>query len=138
METRMGMFQPGHRAAEQLLKKKRRNNRVLSKFYDAKYIDSRDGVKKSGSDLSCGRTNRSEPRNGEKNLRIFHGKKVSKGRISVRRQRYPIQPGTVVLYNKRKIAVLGTHGNGTKVLLPTKKDISPKKVTIVYHAGAFV
>ena len=26
----MGMFQPGHRAAEQLLKKKRRNNRLLS------------------------------------------------------------------------------------------------------------
>ena len=134
----MGMFQPGHRAAEQLLKKKRRNNSVLSKFYDAKYIDSRDGIKHSGSELSCGRTNRSEPRNGEQNQRIFHGKKVSKGRISVRRQRYPIQPGTVVLYNKRKIAVLGTHGNGTKVLLPTKKDISPKKVTIVYHAGAFV
>ena len=134
----MGKFQPRHRAAEQLLKKKRRNNRVLSKFYDAKYIDIRDGVKKSGSDLSCGRTNRSEPRNGEKNLRIFHGTKVSKGRITVRRQRYPIQPGTVVLYNKRKIAVLGTHGNGTKILLPTKKDVSPKKVAIVYHAGAFV
>ena len=134
----MGEFQPKHRGREQLLKKKRRNNRVLSKFYDAKYIDSRDGTKHSGSELSCGRTNRSEPRNGEQNLRIFHGKKVSKGRISVRRQRYPIQPGTVVLYNKRKIAVLGTHGNGTKVLLPTKKDVSPKKVTIVYHAGAFV
>ena len=134
----MGEFQPKHRGREQLLKKKRRNNRVLSKFYDAQYIDSRDGTKHSGSELSCGRTNRSEPRNGEKNLRIFHGKKVSKGRISVRRQRYPIQPGTVVLYNKRKIAVLGTHGNGTKVLLPTKKDVSPKKVTIVYHAGAFV
>ena len=134
----MGEFQPKHRGREQLLKKKRRNNRVLSKFYDAKYIDSRDGTKHSGSELSCGRTNRSEPRNGEKNLRIFHSKKVSKGRISVRKQRYPIQPGTVVMYNKRKIAVLGTHGNGTKVLLPTKKDVSPKKVTIVYHAGAFV
>ena len=134
----MGEFQPKHRSREQLLKKKRRNNRVLSRFYDAKYIDSRDGVEKSGSNLSCGRTNRSEPRNGEKNLRIFHGKKVSKGRISVRRQHYLIQPGTVVRYGKQKIAVIGTHGNGTKVRLTTKKNVSPKKVTIVYHAGAFV
>ena len=134
----MGKFQPRHRNRERLLKKKRRNNRVLSKFYDAKYIDIRDGVKKSGSALSCGRTNRSESRNGEKNLRIFHGKKVSKGRIAVRKQRYPIQPGTVILYNKRKIAVLGTHGNGTKILLPSKRDVSPKKVVAIYHAGAFV
>ena len=63
---------------------------------------------------------------------------ILKGRISVRRQCYPIQPGTAALYNKRKIAVLGTHGNETKALLPAKKDVSPKKAAIVYHAGAFV
>ena len=134
----MGMFQPGHRAPEQLLKKKRRNNRVLSKFYDAKYIDSRDGVKKSGSDLSCGRTNRSEPRNGEQNLRIFHGKKVSKGRISVRRQRYPIQPGTQVMYNKHTYVAVGTHNNGRAVVLNLGKSVSVSKLRILHHAGAFV
>ena len=134
----MGMFQPGHRAPEQLLKKKRRNNRVLSKFYDAKYIDSRDGVKKSGSDLSCGRTNRSEPRNGEQNLRIFHGKKVSKGRISVRRQRYPIQPGTQVMYKKHTYVAVGTHNNGRAVVLNLGKSVSVSKLRILHHAGAFV
>ncbi|MDD5848173.1 MAG: RNA-guided endonuclease IscB [Firmicutes bacterium] len=134
----MGMFQPGHRAPEQLLKKKRRNNRVLSKFYDAKYIDSRDGVKKSGSDLSCGRTNRSEPRNGEQNLRIFHGKKVSKGRISVRRQRYPIQPGTQVMYKRHTYVAVGTHNNGTAVVLNSGKSVSVSKLRILHHAGAFV
>ena len=128
----MGMFQPGHRAPEQLLKKKRRNNRVLSKFYDAKYIDSRDGVKKSGSDLSCGRTNRSEPRNGEQNLRIFHGKKVSKGRISVRRQRYQ------VMYKKHTYVAVGTHNNGRAVVLNLGKSVSVSKLRILHHAGAFV
>ena len=134
----MGMFQPGHRAAEQLLKKKRRNNRVLSKFYDAKYIDSRDGTKHSGSELSCGRTNRSEPRNGEQNLRIFHGKKVSKGRISVRRQRYPIQPGTQVMYKKHTYVAVGTHNNGRAVVLNLGKSVSVSKLRILHHAGAFV
>ena len=134
----MGMFQPGHRAPEQLLKKKRRNNRVLSKFYDAKYIDSRDGTKHSGSELSCGRTNRSEPRNGEQNLRIFHGKKVSKGRISVRRQRYPIQPGTQVMYKKHTYVAVGTHNNGRVVALNLGKSVSVSKLRILHHAGSFV
>ena len=44
----------------------------------------------------------------------------------------------VIAGHKRKIAVPGTHGSGTKVLLPTKKDVSLKMVTIVYHAEAFV
>jgi hypothetical protein len=127
-----------HRATEQLLKKKRRNNRVLSKFYDAKYIDIGDGVKKSGSDLSCGRTNRSEPRNGKKNFRIFRGKKVSKGRIAVRKQRYPIQPGTQVMYKKHTYVAVGTHNNGTAVVLNSGKSVSVSKLRILHHAGAFV
>jgi hypothetical protein len=109
-----------------------------TRFYDAKYIDSRDGVKKSGSDLSCGRTNRSEPRNGEQNLRIFHGKKVSKGRISVRRQRYPIQPGTQVMYKKHTYVAVGTHNNGRAVVLNLGKSVSVSKLRILHHAGAFV
>ena len=134
----MGAFQPVHRATEQLLKKKRRNNRVLSKFYDAKYIDIGDGVKKSGSDLSCGRTNRSEPRNGKKNFRIFRGKKVSKGRIAVRKQRYPIQPGTQVMYKKHTYVAVGTHNNGTAVVLNSGKSVSVSKLRILHHAGAFI
>ena len=41
----MGLFCPKHRTKPVYFKKKRRNNRVLEKFYDAKYIDSRDGKK---------------------------------------------------------------------------------------------
>ena len=50
----MGRFHPKHRSR----KKKRRNNRCLEKFYDAKYIDSRDGKKRSGQELFNGRINR--------------------------------------------------------------------------------
>ena len=70
----MGQFHPKHRAPFVHYKKRWRNNRILEKFYDAKYIDIRDGQKKSGSELSCGRTNRSESRHGEKNQRVFRGK----------------------------------------------------------------
>ncbi|MCI1398475.1 MAG: hypothetical protein LKG89_07275, partial [Lachnospiraceae bacterium] len=114
-------------------------NRQLSfTIYDAKYIDIGDGVKKSGSDLSCGRTNRSEPRNGKKNLRILHGKKVSKGRIAVRKQRYPIQPGTQVMYKKHNYVAVGTHNNGTAVVLNSGKSVSVSRLRILHHAGAFI
>lgn len=90
---------------------------------------------KSGLDLSCGGTNRSEPRNGNKSLRIFRGKKVSKGRITVSKQRYQIQPGTVVLYHKQKIAVLGTHGMCEKeaALLPAASGGIPAPISIMSY-----
>ena len=43
---------------------------MLQKFYDAKYIDSRDGKKKTGKELSSGRTRRSRELNYT-NLRQF-------------------------------------------------------------------
>ncbi|MED7654807.1 UNVERIFIED_CONTAM: HNH endonuclease, partial [Lacticaseibacillus paracasei] len=46
-----------------LRQKLRNNNRVLQKFYDAKYIDSRDGKQKAGKELSSGRTRRSQELN---------------------------------------------------------------------------
>ncbi|MEE3489070.1 MAG: hypothetical protein VZT48_13305, partial [Bulleidia sp.] len=51
----LGTLIPKHRTQECLYTKHRRNNRILSKFYDAKYIDIRDNTTKSGSQLSCGR-----------------------------------------------------------------------------------
>ena len=44
----MGEFHPKHRTDFKHYQKLRRNNRILSKFYDAKYIDLRDGTFKSG------------------------------------------------------------------------------------------
>lgn len=133
----MGVFHPLERAKEQHFQKVRRNNRCLEKFYDAKYIDIRDGKKKSGKELGCQRTNRREPRMSEKNLRIFHGERVSKGRRSIRRQRYSIRPGDVVLFNCQKYVSKGCHFNGTRVMLNTGKSVSINKIQIICHTGGW-
>ena len=132
----MGDFHPKHRAREVHLEKKRRNNRVLSKFYDAKYIDIRDGERRSGQELSCGRTNRSESRQSEKYMRPYRGQKVSKGRTAVRRQHYPVQPGDMVLYRGKKLTTTGMHCHGTRLILDGK-SVSVKKVRFLHFAGGY-
>ena len=136
----MGQFHPGHRSRERLFTKRRRNNRILEKFYDAKYIDMRDGKKKKGAELSCGRTDRSEPRNGKKNLRLYRGQKVSAGRRTVRKKRYPIRPGDVVLYNGKKRIVKGVQHYGEYISLKTgckNESVKTKDVKILYHEGGW-
>ena len=59
---------------------KRRNNRKLERFYDAKYIDKRSiGLSNpktvSGQELSSGRRTRNKNKSGP-NLRIYRGKKI--------------------------------------------------------------
>ena len=134
----MGSFHPRHRQREHIWQKHRRNNRVLSKFYDARYMDIRDGKVKSGQELSCGRLKRSEPRTSEKNLRPFRGHKVRKGRVRIRKQRYAIRPGTVLLYRGQKVKAKGVHSNGKMVLLDTGKSVSPSRVSVVRYPGAWV
>ena len=133
----MGSFHPKHRAHSVRFKKLRRNNRILKKFYDAKYEDKRGGEKKSGSELSCGRTTRSESIRSEKNLRGFRGKKLSSGKRSVRRQRYSFQPYDKVMYDGHVYTVVGTHCNGASIILSNKKSVSIKKVSLVEHAGGY-
>ena len=70
----MGLLHPKKRCRTRYFKKCRRNNRILSKFYDAKFIDNRDNSVKSGKELSCNRTNRSVLRNNSNNLRIYRSK----------------------------------------------------------------
>ena len=132
----MGDFHPRHRSEHWLHAKKRRNNRVLIKFYDAKYIDSRDGRKKSGQELFSGRTKRNRELNTE-NLHRYRQQKVSKGRISVRRQHYPIQPGDVVIYECRKYVTKGVHNLGTYVRI-NGKSVSVKKIRIHHYAGGYI
>ena len=105
----MGVFHPAHRCREQAFCKQRRNDRRLQKFYDAVYTDIRDGKEKSGQELSCGRTKRSEPRRSERDLRPFRGHKVKKGHITIRRQRTQIKPGSQVRYGNEILLVHGTH-----------------------------
>lgn len=77
----IGMLHPKHRCRPLYLKKKRRNNRILQKFYGAKYVDSRDGSIKTGKELPNGRINRNHKRDGE-NLHPYRGQKKSKGELA--------------------------------------------------------
>ena len=63
----MGRLPSCYKAEGDCLQKHRRdNNRILEKFYDAKYMDVRDRKDKSGQQLSCGRTKQCGPRHLEK------------------------------------------------------------------------
>ena len=132
----MGNFHPKHRSEHWLYTKKRRNNRVLSIFYDAKYVDWRDGKKKSGQDLFSGRTKRNRNLNTE-NLHRYRQQKVSRGRVSVRRQHYPIQPGDTVIYKGRKYVTKGVHCLGTCAIIDGK-SVSVKKIHIHHYVGGYI
>ena len=127
----IGELCPLHHCKEALFAKRRRNNRILAKFYDAKYIDTRDGRKKSGAQLSCGRTNRSESRRTEKNDRIWRGQKCSGGRLSVRRRHYALQNGDLVTYQGKKYLVSGTQNLGTYAKLIGEKPVPIKNIIVI-------
>ena len=79
----MGELRPEARCETEVFQKYRRNNRVLSKFYDAKYYDTREkGVIRSGNELSSGRTNRNHNLDGE----------ICAGSVAVRSQRAEPRP----------------------------------------------
>ena len=115
------------------------NNRVSQRFYDARYIDRRDGKKKSGKELSSGRTRRSKEIPYD-NQRIFRQKKVTKGRISIRRNHYRIRPHDILLNTKtdRIEIAKGVMSRGKTVLLQNKKTISTSKVICLYHVNGLV
>ena len=133
----MGKFHPKYRSDFKHYKKCRRNNRVLSKFYDAKYRDIRDGSVKTGSQLSCGRTNRSIPRHTKLDERIYRAYKISKGRVSTRRQHYSLRPGDKVLFEGQKYFVAGIQNNGDYIKLTNGKVCSLKKVRVLQHCNAW-
>ena len=133
----MGQFHPKHRAKAILYKKKRRNNRCLEKFYDAKYIDSRNGSKKTGQELFNGRISRNHKKDSE-NLHRYRLQKMTAGRRAIRRHHYCIQPHNIVMYEGRRCETAGTHYNGTRIiLLPDKKSVSVKKVARCKYAGGY-
>lgn len=107
----IGIFHPRHRTRGQIFQKQRRNNRVLTTFHDARYIDIRDGEQKSGTQLSCGRLKRRESRRTDKNERIYRGVKCQAGSLHTRKRRYDIQAGDVVIFRGRIRVVKATHHN---------------------------
>ena len=134
----MGGFHPKHRQREEMYIKRRRNNRILSRFYDAQYMDVRDGKVKSGQELSCGRTRRCESRHSEKDLRMYRGHKVRRGRVSLRKRRYSIQPGTLLMYRGRKVTAKGVHCRGARVMLDTGKSAAVSRVFVVRYSGGWI
>jgi hypothetical protein len=141
----IGDFLPLRQAKTEYYQKRRRNNRCLEKFYDAKIIDTRDGSIKSGKDLSCNRTNRRESRNSEKSLRKYRGTVVKHGRRAIRRQRYSIQSGDVVSFKGYTVACHGSMSGGRNILLLNKKEsptgkmiaASSGKVKLLYHVSGW-
>ena len=116
------------RCSPQEFEQTRRNNRSLEKFYDAKHVDTRTGKTVKAGALHCGRTTRNKDRNGE-NLRAYRGRKLSKGRRSIRTQRHPFQPGDLVKHEGRLCTVKGTHNKGTRaVLKETGKSVAVAKL----------
>lgn len=133
----MGQFHPKHRSKPVCYKKKRRNNRCLEKFYDAKYIDSRDCKKRTGQELFNGRISRNHKKDSE-NLHQYRQQKVSAGRRTIRKQHYAIQPRDIVIFNGEKFETSGCHNNGTRaILLPQKKSVAIKKLNIYRYAGGY-
>ena len=111
----------------------RHNHRSLQKFYDAKYIDTRTGKTATGKDLFSGRTKRNKNLNTE-NLHKYRGQKLSKGRTTIRKQRYPIQSKDIVLYEGKKYIVQGTITNGKYVsLYGLKKNPKPEDLRVLYY-----
>ena len=134
----MGEYHPKHRAPEVKYEKKRRNNRVLEKFYDAKYVDTSDGKTKKASELGCNRNKRSVPRNNEQNERIYRGEKVSKGRRNIRKKRYTIQPGTVCLVDGKKLISNGCQHYGEYITFKEHKAVKVTEVKVLYQPGGWI
>ena len=104
----MEMFHPKKRADTVYWKKVRRHDRILQKFYDATYVDTRDGKTKKGKELFNGRISRNHKKDSE-NLHKYRGHKASKGRVSIRRDGDKLKPGSMVLYNGERLTVHATH-----------------------------
>ena len=122
-----------------LRQKLRNNNRSLQKFYDAKYIDRRDGKQKTGKELSSGRTRRSRELNYN-NLRQFRKEKVKKGRVSIRRNHYQLRPHDVVLNTRtnRIERVKSVNSRGKNVILQTGKSSTVKNIVSLYHVNGML
>ncbi|MBO0348477.1 hypothetical protein J0895_05025 [Phormidium pseudopriestleyi FRX01] len=107
----------------------RRNKRSMEQFYDAKYIDNRDGSIKSGSGLSSGRRKRNKNLSGE-NLRAYRGQKTSMGQRRIKRKKYPYSPSDLVRFEGNIYQVIGMQNLGTGVKLKNYPGVKNKVVNV--------
>ena len=139
----MGSFHPVNRCAFEHYEKVKRNNRVLEKFYDSQYIDTRTGELTNGKSLFNGRISRSHKKNSE-NLHKYRGKRVYKGHRALMRKKVNLNPGDLVSLNGEVLVVHGTHTNkkgavNVEFKAPAKngqKSASLKKLKIVKAADS--
>lgn len=117
------------RATPLNLEQIRRQKRSLEQFYDAKYIDTRDGEKKSGSILFSGRRTRNKNLNGE-NLRVYRGQKVSKGQRRIKKYRYRYQPQDYVSFQGKVFEVIGMQNLGKGVKIANYPGVANKVVPV--------
>ena len=116
------------RANSACLEQIRRNNRSLQKFYDAQYLDTRTEKKASGQDLFSGRRTRNKQLN-EENLHVYRGRKLKKGRVSIRKQRYQYQPKDIVRYKGKQYQVKGMQNYGQYIKLASLNK--PVKLALI-------
>ena len=133
----IGKFRPRHKSHEEHYRKRRRNERVLAKFYDAKVVDTRTGDVVKGAALGCERTNRRESRT-EKSLRRYRGQKTSKGRVSIKKQRAKIPTGSIVFYKGKAYKTKGTQHYGEYVTLEGHKAVRTSLVKIKRIASRWI
>lgn len=134
----MGSFHPSDRCVFEHYEKVKRNNRILERFYDSQYIDTRTGEKATGKGLFNGRISRSHKKDSE-NLHKYRSKRVYKGHRALSRKEVSLHPGDLVSLNGEMLIVYGTHTNkkGTvnvEFKTPAKsgrKSASIKKLKII-------
>ena len=105
----------------------KRNNRALSNWRDAKYIDIRTGEPASGSDLNCGRRTRNKDLNTE-SLRKYRGEKLSAGCVRTKKIHYSFQANDIVALGNRKYTVRGIQNKGAYIKIrelakPVRTDL---------------
>lgn len=110
------------------LEQVRHHKRSLEQFYDAKYLDIRDGSVKTGSELSSGRRNRNKNHRGE-NLRQYRGHKVAPGKRAIKKKRYPYKQRDIVLFEEKAFEVVGMQNLGTRLSLKPDADCKTKYKT---------
>ena len=90
-----------------LVEQKRCNDRCMSTFWDAKYIDSRDGKEKKGSELSYKRlpnatSKRTTRKEDVENDRVYRQRKTKKGEFRFVCNSRCLKPGDLIRINVGK------------------------------------
>lgn len=83
-----------------------------------------------------GRINRNHNLDTE-NLHIYRSKKISKGRITIRKNHYSYRPKDIVLYESKKYRVVGVQNGGSYIKLENTKVVPITKTICLKHCNAW-